>query len=100
MLPIPSSHVLRGLCLLILLGLELLGLTIRFSGQGLAGGTPWWALGLSYAPIYLHMGLAGVAAFLVIVGPRLQTIWQGMFQPSPPHRWGWWLALHVVAFGV
>jgi hypothetical protein len=40
-LPIPPPHVLRGLCLLVLLGLELLGLTIRFDAQGLAGATPW-----------------------------------------------------------
>jgi len=99
-LPIPPSGVLRGLFLFILLGLELVGLTIRFDAQGLAVATPWWAVGLSYTPIYLHMGLAGVAAFLVIVSPRFPTIWQGMFQPSRSHRWGLWLALHVVAFGV
>jgi len=99
-LPLPPLRVLRGLCLLILLGLELLELTIRFDAQGLARATPWWAVGFVYTPIYLHIGLAGVAAFLVIVSPRLQTIWQAMFQPTRPHWWGLWLALHVVAFGV
>ena len=41
-----------------------------------------------------------MAAFLVIVGPRLQTLWQAMFTPSHRHLRGLWLAWHVVAFGI
>ena len=81
-LPSPSPHLLRGLCLLILLGLELLGLTIHFDAQRLAKATPWWAVGLSYTPVYLHMGLASVAAFLVIV-----HTWGNVAGHGDPTEW-------------
>jgi exosortase/archaeosortase family protein len=46
------------------------------------------------------MGLAGVAAMLVIVGPRLLTLWQAMLTPAPQHRWGRGLAWHGFALAV
>lgn len=95
----PRARVIRMACLLVILGLELLGITIRFDTQGLIEATPWWAVWLGYAPALLHMGLAFVAAFLVIVAPRLQAIWQTMFTPSHRHRWVLWLAWHIMAFG-
>ena len=99
-LPTPPSPAIRGLCLLVLLGLELLAITMRFDAQGLTGAVPWWTVWLGYASVCLPMGLAGVAAFLVIVSPRLPTLWQALHTPSRPHRWGIWLAWHSVAFGV
>src|SRR5437764_68389 len=99
-LPTPPSPVMRGTCLLVLLGLELLTITIVFDAQGLIGAAPWWAVWLSYAPACLSIGLGGVAAFLVIVGPRVLTPWQALRTPSHRHHWSMWLALHVVALVV
>jgi exosortase E/protease (VPEID-CTERM system) len=98
--PTPRTHVFRGIGLLVLLCLEMLVITLRFDTQGLTGAAPWWAEWLGYAPAFLHMGLAGVAAFLVIVGPRLKTVWQAVCMPSSRHRWGVWLAWHLVTGGV
>jgi exosortase E/protease (VPEID-CTERM system) len=100
MLPTPRARLLHGACLLMILGIELLVLTICFDTQRLAGAAPWWAVWLGYAPALLRFGLTCVAAFLVIIGPRLQTLWQAMLTPSHRHLRGLWLAWHVVAFGI
>ncbi len=99
-LPTSRARMLHGACLLMILGIELLVLTVRFDTQRLAGAAPWWAVWLGYAPALLRLGLTFVAAFLVIVGPRLQTLWQAMLTPSHRHVRGLWLAWHVVAFGL
>ena len=99
-LPTLRSRVIRVACLLVTLGLELLVITIRFDTQRLEGAAPWWAVWLGYAPAVLHIGFAFVAALLVIVGPRLQSVWQSILTPSHRHLWGLWLAWHVVAFGI
>jgi hypothetical protein len=77
-LPTPPSPARRGIGLLGLLGLELFALTLRFDTQGLMGAAPWWAVWLGFAPAGLSIGLASVAAFLVLVGPRLPTLWQAL----------------------
>jgi exosortase E/protease (VPEID-CTERM system) len=99
-LPTPRARMLYEACLLVILGIELLVLTVRFDTQGLEGAAPWWAVWLGYAPALLRLGLTFVAAFLVIAGPRLQTLWQAMLTPSHRHLKGLWLAWHVVAFGI
>ena len=99
MLPIPPSLAIRGPCLLVLLGIELLAITMRFDISGLTEA-PWWPLGLGYARTYLPIGLAGMATFLIIVGPRVPTLWLAMHTRSRRYRWGVWLAGHVVAGGV
>src|SRR5215470_3240241 len=99
-LPTPRARMLHGACLLLILGIELLVLTIRFDTQRLEGAAPWWAVWLGYAPAVLRLGLTFVAAFLVIVSPRLQTLWQAMLTPSHRHLRGVWLVWHVVAFGI
>ncbi len=99
-LPTPPALARRGICLLVLLGMELLALTLRFDIQGLTGAAPWWAVWLGFAPAGLHIGLASVAAFLVILGPRLPTLWQALHPPGRHHRWGLWLAGHGVVGGV
>ena len=99
-LPTPRARLLHGACLLVILSLELLVLTIRFDTQRLEGAAPWRAAWLGYAPALLRFGLTFVAAFLVIVGPRLQTLWQAMLTPSHRHLRGLWLVWHVVAFGI
>src|SRR5712691_7902861 len=99
-LPTSRARMLHGACLLMILGIELLVLTVRFDTQRLAGAAPWWAVWLGYAPALLRLGLTFVAAFLVIVGPRLQTLWQAMLTPSHRHLRGLWLAWHVVVFGI
>jgi exosortase E/protease (VPEID-CTERM system) len=99
-LPTPPAPTSRGTWLLGLLGLELLALTMRFDAQGLTGAAPWWAAWLGSASAGVAMGLAGVAAFLIIVGPRLPTLWHALHTPPRPHRWGLWLVWHSVAVGV
>jgi exosortase E/protease (VPEID-CTERM system) len=99
-LPTPPSSAIRGTSLLVLLGLELLALTMCFDTQGLTEAAPWWAPWLGYVPACLQIGLAGVAAFLVIVGSRLPTLWLTLLTPACRHRWGVWLAGHGVACGV
>jgi exosortase E/protease (VPEID-CTERM system) len=99
-LPTPPSPARRGIGLLGLLGLELFALTLRFDTHGLMGAAPWWAVWLGFAPAGLSIGLASVAAFLVLVGPRLPTLWQALHPPGRHHRWGRWLAGHGVACGV
>jgi exosortase E/protease (VPEID-CTERM system) len=99
-LPAPRARVIRVACLLVILGLELLVITIRFDTQRLAGAAPWWAVWLGYAPAFLHIGFAFMAALLVIVGPRFQSVWQAMLIPLHRHLWGLWLVWHVVAFGI
>jgi hypothetical protein len=79
---------------------ELLALTLGFDTQRLIGAAPAWAGWLGYAPVGLSIGLAGGAAFLVLLGPRLPTLWQAMRTSSHHHRWGLWLAGHLVACGV
>jgi hypothetical protein len=71
---LPTAPAIRKTCLLVLLGMALLAITIRFDTQALQGAAPWWAVWLGYGPACLYMGLAGMAAFLVIVSPRLQTM--------------------------
>jgi hypothetical protein len=61
---IPSAPAIRGTCLLVLLGLELLALTMRFDTQGLTGAAPWWVVWLGSAPTGLFIGLAGMACDL------------------------------------
>jgi exosortase E/protease (VPEID-CTERM system) len=99
-LPLSPSPALRGTWLLVLLGLELLALTLRFDTQGLTGAAPGWTRWLGVAPACVHIGLASVAAFLVIVGARLPTLWQVLHPPVRQHRWGLWLAGHGVALSV
>src|SRR4029434_10110412 len=100
MLPPLSASALRGLSLCALLGVELLTLTFGFDTQRLTGAAPAWAGWLGYAPVGLSIGLAAGAAFLVISGQRLPTLWQAMRTSSHHHRWGLWLAGHLVACGV
>jgi hypothetical protein len=100
MLPPLPAHALRGISLCALLGVELLTLTLGFDTQRLTGAAPAWAGWLGYAPAGLYIGLAAGAAFLVIISPRLPTLWQAMRTSSPHHRWGLWLAYHLVACGV
>src|SRR5262249_61166584 len=83
-LPTPRARMLHGAGLLVILSIELLVLTVRFDTQRLEGAAPWWAVWLGYAPALLRLGLTFVAAFLVIVGPRLQTLWQAMVYPAHP----------------
>src|ERR1043166_9204204 len=99
-LPPPRARLLYGACLLVILSIELMVLTVRFDTQRLEGAAPWWAVWGGYAPALLRLGLTFVAAFLFIVGPRLQTLWQAMLTPSQRHLRGWWLVWHVVAFGI
>ena len=98
-LPTLPAHALRGISLLALLGVELLTLTLGFDTQRPTGAAPRWAGWLGYAPTGLYIGLAGGAAFLVLLGPRLPTLWQTMCTSSRHHRWGLWLAGHLVACG-
>src|SRR5215475_12365601 len=100
MLPPLPAHALRGISLVALLGVELLTLTLGFDTQRLTGAAPWWAGWLGYAPTGLYIGLAGGAAFLVLLGPRLPTLWQTMGTSSHHYRWRRWLAGHLVACGV
>jgi exosortase E/protease (VPEID-CTERM system) len=99
-LPAARTRMLHGACLLVLLGIELLVLTVCFDTQRLEGAAPWWAVWFGYAPVFLRLGLTFVAAFLVIVGPRLQILGHAMLTPSHRHLRGLWLAWHVVAFGI
>jgi exosortase E/protease (VPEID-CTERM system) len=80
--------------------MELLALTMRFDTQGLTGAAPWWAVWLGAAPACVHIGLASVAAFLVLIGPRLPTLWRGILTAARQHRWGGWLAGHGIACSV
>jgi len=97
----PLSPARRGTGLLVLLGLELVALTRSFTTQGLLRAAPWWAWWLgSAASAGVYIGLAGVAAFLVLVGPRLPALWQAMHTPTRPHRWWLWLVWHSIAVGV
>lgn len=89
----------RVYSLLLLLAAELLGFTIRFDTQSLTRATPWWATWLGHAPALLHLGLTAVAAFLVIVGPRLAHVGTALRQPWPGHRWGLWSMGHLVVCG-
>ena len=99
-LPTPPARARRGLWLLVLLGMELLALTLRFDAQGLTGAAPWWAVALGYAPAGLQIGLASVGAFLVMVGRRLPTLRRTLLTSTRPHHWGVWLAGHGVACGI
>lgn len=96
----PSARVIRSVGLLVLLSLELLGLTVHFDTQALAEGPLGWATWLRYAPVSLNIGLACMAAFLVIISPRLRTTWQAMITSPRRHAWGLWLLWHIVACGL
>ena len=101
MFPTPLSHVSRGTCLLGLLGLEVLAITGRFTAHGLLEAAPWWAEWFGAAArAGGYMGLAGGAALLVILAPRLPALGQAIRLPTRRHRWGRWLAGHGMAFGV
>ncbi len=102
----PAATVLRQWPLLIrccllagLLAAEVLGLTIRFDSQSLSDSGVGWAQLLGHAPDMLRMGLAFIAAFLLIAGPRLKELLQDAWQGAGRHRWWPWLALHLPVFG-
>jgi hypothetical protein len=40
---LPTAPAIRKTCLLVLLGMALLAITIRFDTRGLQGAAPWWA---------------------------------------------------------
>jgi len=77
--PTPYPRGIRELSCLLLPGLELLGLTVRFDTQHRAGAAPWWATVFGYAPDVLHVGLASLQLFFqpqweeVGRGPRTLT---------------------------
>ena len=88
-----------------LLAAEVLALTARFDSQSLVDGGRWPGVVVSYAR-YLPQGLmAGAAAALVLVGPRLRSALTAtdIEEPARTRTRGLWpvglLVGHLAAFG-
>ena len=97
---LPWGLVLRPGLLLLLLVVEVLGLTLHFDGEDLAKRPQWWAGWLGEASVLLRGGVAFVAAFLLVASPRLHAIARDLARAATENRW-WrhWLSLHVAAVG-
>jgi exosortase E/protease (VPEID-CTERM system) len=89
----------RWLLLASLLAGELLFLSVSFDTQVFANNPSWWMQLANDAPIYLRVGLAGLAAFLVIIFPRLKAAVQELQSHALAHAWLPWLLLHGLALG-
>jgi exosortase E/protease (VPEID-CTERM system) len=98
--PIPLRLVLRWTILLGLLGLELLGLTLRFDSQQLTETAHGWIGVLAHTPALLQTGLASGVAFLLLVVPRLHREQYRWLQHVDAHRWWPQVVVHVGTFGV
>ena len=90
----------RWSLLLILLAAELLFLSVRFDTAALSKGDNEWIRLAGDAPTGLRILLASLAAFLLIVFPRLKSIADEARRAALGHAWvGWLLLLHGLAFG-
>jgi exosortase E/protease (VPEID-CTERM system) len=89
----------RWLILVTLLIGEFVLLSIRFDTQAFAQNESWWIRLANDAPTYLRIALAGLAAFLVIVFPRLHIFAREATVHALAHAWLRWAPLHCLAFG-
>jgi exosortase E/protease (VPEID-CTERM system) len=94
----PPRLTIRWMGLTGLLVMELVGLTLYFDRPPLPQIGPGWGAVLAHVVALLPIGLAGAAAFLLVVATRPQSKQQWWLPHVCAHRWWPWLALHVGIF--
>lgn len=90
--------VLRWGFLLLLLAAEILFLSIRFDTIVLSESDSWLARLAGDLPVYLRIGLAALASFLVIVYPRLTAFLKEARDAARQHHWLLWLPVQLVVY--
>lgn len=83
-----------------ILGAEILFLSISFDTGVFEKGDNWWTQLANNSPIFMRIGFAALAAFLLIAHPRLGTLVQQGLLAAKAQGFLWlgWLLLHGVAF--
>ncbi|MDD5297711.1 MAG: exosortase E/protease, VPEID-CTERM system [Rhodocyclaceae bacterium] len=85
--------------LALLLGAELLGLSLRFDTASLSGDDSWWTRFAGNLPQVLRIGLAFIGALFLLLAPRGSGIVDAARQSAESHGWLRRLALHLLVFG-
>ncbi|MCX7108965.1 MAG: exosortase E/protease, VPEID-CTERM system [Proteobacteria bacterium] len=101
--PIPSwpPHLTLRFCLLVLvLTAELLGLSVNFDNEVFATDPSWWTRLAFKLPVFLRIGLAFAAVFLLMLSPRIGGIVGEARHRASEHPWLRWLLSHLCVFGV
>ncbi len=80
---------------------EILGLTLRFDTQVLAGSTGWWAV-LDQSPLGLRLFITIVIATMVFSAPKFGRVgWTELAFALKCERRSWyWIFGHVIVFAV
>lgn len=89
---------LRWSLLIGLLAGELLYLSVSFDTAALSEGQNYWTRLAGDAPVFLRIGLASLAAFLVIVFPRFGLLASELRRSAEGHGWKRWALLHLAAY--
>lgn len=107
--PLPSARsvtplnwpvLLRWTSLAGALAAEVLFLSVSFDTGAFEKGDNWWTQLANNSPIFMRIGIAALAAFLLIIYPRLGAIaTEGLAAAKTQGlRWLGWLFLHAAAF--
>src|SRR5216684_2996209 len=77
---------------------EGLVLTVGFESPVLSASDHWWVRLAAVSPVIIRVGAASVAAFLLLLIPRLKATVHYASECAADHRWQPWLLLHLLAF--
>ena len=91
---------IRFCLLLLLLIAELLGLSVNFDNEVFSADQSWWTRLAYRLAVFLRIGLAFAAVFLLMLSPRLVGILKEARQRASEHPWRRWLLSHLCVFGV
>jgi exosortase E/protease (VPEID-CTERM system) len=94
----PFAPPLRWILLAGLLAAEVLLLSFRFDTKFLSASDSWAAQLAGDLPVYLRIGFAALAAFVVIVYPRLPSLAREAKHAALNHAWLLWLPLQLAVY--
>jgi exosortase E/protease (VPEID-CTERM system) len=77
---------------------EGLVLTVGFESPAASARDHWWVRLAAISPELIRIAAASVAAFVVLLAPRLKATLEYARQRAADHRWQPWLLLHLLAF--
>lgn len=97
-IPGPWPPWLRWSLLAGLLAGELVYLSVNFDTVFLSERENFWTRLAGDAPVFLRIGLASLAAFLVLVFPRFGLLASELRDSAREHGWKRWLLLHLSAY--
>jgi len=95
-----QRFTIRFCLLLLLLIAELLGLSVNFDNEVFSSDQSWWTRLAYRLAVFLRIGLAFAAVFLLMLSPRLVGILKEARYRASEHPWRRWLLSHLCVFGV